>query len=90
MQNVELDEVENTVREMISTATGIDLEDIKPDVHLYRDLGVDSIKGIELVVELQQKFGLRVDDAKIPELVTPRLIVEETKRLLAKKKASHD
>ncbi len=90
MQDVELDEIENKVKEMISTATGIELEKIKPEVHLYRDLGVDSIKGIELVVALQQKFGLRVDDAKIQELVTPRLIVEEMKRLLAKKKDQHD
>lgn len=35
-------------------------EDLRPDAHLFRDLGLDSLDAVDLIVALQQKFGVKI------------------------------
>jgi acyl carrier protein len=83
MSHLSPQEIETSVREIIQRITGLEENEIKPEDHFYQDLGIDSIKGIELAVGLQEKFKIRLDDSKIPELVNVKLVVEELQRLLA-------
>lgn len=85
MSNLNQKEIEATVREIIQRITGLEENEIKPEDHFYKDLGIDSIKGIELAVGLQEKFKIRLDDSKIPEMVNVKLVVEELQRLLNNK-----
>ncbi len=86
MSEIKSEELETQVIDIISNITGIESNEITRDGHLYRDLGVDSIKAIELLVAIQEKFHIRVDDSKVQNLTTVALIAEEIKRLLEKKK----
>ena len=72
--------LEEQVVEIICKITGMEPSEITKTGHLYRDLGIDSIKGIELVVGVQEKFKIRVDDSKLASLVTVELIAEEIKQ----------
>lgn len=80
-----LNNLESEVKNIISAMTGLKPENIASHVHMYNDLGIDSIKAIELVVAIQEKFGIRVSDAKIPQLTTVKLVAGEIGELLAKK-----
>lgn len=82
------DNLEEQVKKIVSEMTGLKSERIDPEAHLYNDLGVDSLKGIELAVAVQEKFGIRVSDSRISQINTVKLVVEEVKRLLAKKTES--
>ncbi len=84
MTQLNTEELEDKIKEIISRMTGIDKEEIKSDAHFYRELGIDSIKGIELVVALQAEFNVRLDDSKIPKLLNVNLVAEEVIRLLHK------
>ncbi len=77
--------LEQEVKLMISGMTGLKPEKINSEAHMYNDLSIDSIKGIELTVAIQEKYGVRVKDSRIPQLTTVKLVVEEIKNLLSKK-----
>lgn len=86
MSEIKLEAIEKEVVEIICKITGMEPSEITRDGHLYRDLNVDSIKAIELLVGIQEKYSIRVDDSKVQNLTTVALIAEEIKRLLEKKK----
>jgi long-chain acyl-CoA synthetase len=43
---------------------------VKPDANLELDLGLDSMERVELVTELEQRFGVRVDPERAHEIFT--------------------
>ena len=42
----------------------------RPNVHFTRDLGLDSLDTVDLVMQLEQGFGLRIPDEDYPRLLT--------------------
>ena len=76
--------LEDKIKEIVCRMTGMEKEAINSDAHFYRDLGIDSIKGIELTVALQSEFNVQIDDFKIPELTNVHLVAKEINRLLTK------
>ncbi len=61
-----ISQIENEIRQLIVDT--LDLEDISPDVidvdaPLFGEgLGLDSIDALELGVEMQKKYGIKLDD----------------------------
>ena len=84
MPSINTQELESKIQEIISNMTGLEREEIKPDAHFYQDLGIDSIKGIELTVALQESFNIRIDDDKIAQLTDLRKVADEVRRLMGK------
>lgn len=84
MAGMNMAEIEDIIKGIICKITGMEEEEVKSDAHLYRELGIDSIKAIELVVGIQEKFHIRVDDSKIEKITSVKLAAQEVKRLLEK------
>ena len=65
---------------IVSERTGYPLETLGIDLDLEADLSIDSIKRIEIIGELAQRLGLRVDkgardaDAMVEELATRKTL----------------
>ncbi len=49
---------------------------VRPDANLELDLGLDSMERVELLTELEQRFGLTVGEAAVHEISTVRHLVE--------------
>jgi long-chain acyl-CoA synthetase len=49
---------------------------VRPDANLELDLGLDSMERVELLTELEQRFGLKVDESVQHEIATVRELVE--------------
>lgn len=49
-----------------------DLETIDPETHLYKDLHMDSMGAVAMVVEIERLWGLRIPDDLISKLMTPK------------------
>jgi acyl carrier protein len=77
-------EIEDIIKGIISKITGMEKDEIKNDVHLYRELGIDSIKAIELIVGIQERFHIRIDDSKIEKITSVKSSAVEVQRLLEK------
>ena len=73
------------VTELIANVTGRDVEELKPDANLWQDLGIDSIKAIEIAVAIEKKFNVRIPDDQIPQIVTIEQAVQVIQNLLEEK-----
>ncbi len=58
------------VKEMIANQLNIEADKIKPTSRLIEDLGADSLDNIEMLVALEDEFGITVSDEKADELKT--------------------
>ncbi|MCB1515162.1 MAG: acyl carrier protein [Hyphomicrobiaceae bacterium] len=50
----------DAVAEIISSNTDVAQGDIKPESHLMRDLGIDSLAFLDLAFEIDQRFGIQM------------------------------
>ena len=65
------------LKELLVNELLIDPDDITLDAELSSDLGISSVDLADLVCQCEERFGLEIDDADIPELV-------HTERILAR------
>jgi long-chain acyl-CoA synthetase len=49
---------------------------VVPDANLELDLGFDSMERVELLSELEQKFGVRVSEDRLHDILTVRQLVD--------------
>ena len=59
-------ELINAVNEVFVDSFEIAPEQLKPEAHIFTDLGLDSLDVVDLVAAIQKKFGVSVrDDERI-------------------------
>ena len=54
--------LEGKVKEIIVDQLGVNAEDVKPDASFVDDLGADSLDTVELVMALEEEFGVEIPD----------------------------
>jgi acyl carrier protein len=64
------DEVMTLVREHLVTELEVDAGRIKPETRFREDLDADSLDLYELVMELEDRYGLRVSEEEAAEIKT--------------------
>jgi len=77
------DSIEQGIKEIIAEVAGVEVEEIKPDTNLTKDLDIDSIKAIEITVAIEKKFKVSVRDEDVPKIMTLRQAVDLVVQLLA-------
>ncbi len=77
--------VEQGVRELIIEILSVQPEEIKIDEKLSDSLGVDSTEMVNVILALEKKFGIRIDDKQITKFSSVRDIITviESKRAAA-------
>ena len=64
------------VRDALASQFDLDPETITMDTNLLDDLGADSLDVVELIMELENEFGVTISDEAAAELYTVGRIVE--------------
>lgn len=80
-----LESLEQEMKELIAEISGRDVEEIKPEANFWEDLGIDSIKAIEITVAIEKKYKIRVKDEQVAEITTVAKAIEVVKEALEKK-----
>ena len=62
--------------EIISKQLKAEPEQIAPDTNIMEDLGADSLDVVELLMAIEETFGVSVPDEDIPGLRTVKDIVD--------------
>lgn len=50
------------VQKIVSENLNVPLEKVTMDTHLVDDLGADSLDAVELIMALEEEYGIEVDD----------------------------
>lgn len=64
------------VKEVLVEAINVDEDVITMEANLKDDLGIDSLAAVELSLELETEFDVRIEDEELAKLVTVADIVK--------------
>ncbi|MBB6100096.1 acyl carrier protein [Deinobacterium chartae] len=64
------------VKEVIVEKLGVDADKVTEDAAFVEDLGADSLETVELIMGLEDKFGLTISDEEAEKIRTVRDAVE--------------
>ncbi|MCD6267346.1 MAG: acyl carrier protein [Thermotoga sp. 4484_232] len=73
---MERSEILEKVRRMVAEKLGIDLDDVKEDANIIEDLGADSLDLVDIVMYVEDTFGIRVEDEELEKIKTLKDIVD--------------
>jgi len=68
--------IEAQVKEIIMNKLGVEMDQITADAAFIEDLGADSLDTVELVMELEDKFGIEIPDTDAEKIRTVKDAVE--------------
>lgn len=69
------------IRDVLAKQFEIDAETITMDTSLIDDIGADSLDVVELIMSLEDNYGISISDEEAAELYTVRRIVEYLEKL---------
>ena len=73
------------IRDIVARVIELDTAEIAPDADFINDLGVDSLKAIEITGAIEKTFRVIVPEEKIREIRTLNQAITLTKQLLEAK-----
>jgi len=62
--------IEQRLKKVISEQSGVEEKEITPNSNFTKDLGMDSLDLVEVVMSLEQEFKLEIDDESAEKLKT--------------------
>jgi len=62
--------VDEKVKGIISEQLGVKKEEIKPESSFIDDLGADSLDTVEVVMALEEEFGIEIPDEDAEKITT--------------------
>ena len=79
--------VEEKVKDIISEQLGVKKEEIKPESSFIDDLGADSLDTVEVVMALEEEFGIEIPDEDAEKITTVGEAVKYIDEKMSKKES---
>lgn len=73
--------IEEKIKEIIAEKLDVSLEQVTDEAKFIDDLGADSLDVVELIMTLEDEFGIEISDEDAEELVTVRAAIDFMKSL---------
>ncbi len=64
------------VKEIIANQLSVKVEDLKDDTNIAEELGADSLDLVEILMSLEDEFGISIPDEAIPQIKSIKDIVD--------------
>lgn len=68
--------VSSRIRSIISEQLGISEDEITPDSSFMEDLGADSLDIVEVIMAIEEEYGMEIPDAEVEGMDTVKALVE--------------
>lgn len=81
----EASSIENELKSLISEIAEVDIDKVNFDTSLTKDLGVDSMRALELLAALEKKYKIEISEEELSKLDRLGSVVELVKEHLTKK-----
>ena len=69
------------VRDVVVEQLSVSPDQVKVDSKILEDLGADSLDVVELVMALEEKFGIEIPDSESEKLVSIKDVVDYIENL---------
>jgi acyl carrier protein len=63
-------ELEARIAEIIAEQLGVEASEVTPEASFVDDLGADSLDTVELVMALEEEFGIEIPDEEAEKIST--------------------
>ena len=80
-----MDKIIGIVNQILEEEFEIDAELLKPESLLYEDIGLDSLDAVDLIVIVDKKLGIRIDEEEARSLRTLEDVYKIIDELLKEK-----
>jgi len=65
-----MSELEQKIRDVIADKLSVDIAKVVDGAKFIEDLGADSLDNVELLMELEDQFGIEISDADAEKILT--------------------
>jgi len=62
--------VDERVKKIIAEQLGVEEDEVTPEASIVEDLGADSLDTVELVMALEEEFGIEIPDEDAEKILT--------------------
>lgn len=69
-------------RDIIAEQMGINPDTIKPESNLVEDIGADSLDTVEILMNIENEFGIELDDETVVKFTTFKDVVDYVETLV--------
>ena len=76
MSTMSRDEILTQLKPVVAEQLGVDESEVREDASFTEDLNADSLDLVELIMSLEEKFGLQISDEDAEKLTTVGEAVE--------------
>jgi len=73
---------EEKIKDIIVEQLGVNADQVKREAKMIEDLGADSLDAVELVMAIEEEFGIEVPDEEAEKLTAVGDIIEYVERVL--------
>ena len=63
-------QIEQKVKDIVVEQLGVNADQVAPEAKFIEDLGADSLDTVELIMALEEEFGIEVPDEEAEKLVS--------------------
>jgi len=70
IQKAMAENIQEKVTEIIVEQLGVSADQVKPESKMIEDLGADSLDAVELVMAVEEEFGIEVPDEEAEKLIS--------------------
>ncbi|MBQ9399288.1 MAG: acyl carrier protein [Bacteroidales bacterium] len=82
---MEYEEIVNKVKAIIVDKLGVEESEVTENANFTNDLGADSLDTVELLMEFEKVFGIKIPDEETSTIATVKDAVEKVKEKLGDK-----
>ena len=79
----DVDEIRNTIRDSVNRITGVAPADINDSSSYREDLGLDSLSALEVMVDIEYAFKIKVPEERIQAIQTVQDTIAVVQEYLA-------
>ncbi len=67
------------VKEIVCEIVGVSKEEIDPDASFMDDMGLDSLRALEIRAAVENAFGITIDPQRLQEMTTLNNVIKLTR-----------
>jgi acyl carrier protein len=71
--------IEEKVKKIVADQLSVDEAQVKPEASFINDLGADSLDTVELIMALEEEFGIEISDEEAEKIQTVQAAIDYIK-----------